>query len=102
LRPDATVDFFGSPIAGSYFLDLRNYDSGEGRGGIEDPILVLQGGRNYQVTNAEFDIWKKELATIRGRRSSSIHRIGACSTAAPDQARRARGTMPFQATSVET
>jgi hypothetical protein len=53
---------------------------------LKIPIFGLQGGRDYQVTNADFDIWKKELAMMGGRRSSSIHRIGACSTAAPDQA----------------
>jgi hypothetical protein len=77
LKPDATVDFFGSPISGSYFRDLCNYDSAKVAAGLKIPILFLQGGRDYQVTNANFDIWKKELATIRGRRSSSIHRIGA-------------------------
>ena len=62
LKPDATVDFFGSPIPGSYFLDLRNYDPAKVAAGLKIPILVLQGGRDYQVTTADFDIWKKELA----------------------------------------
>jgi dienelactone hydrolase len=62
LKPDATVDFFGSPIPGSYFLDLRNYDPVKVAAGLKIPILVLQGGRDYQVTSADFDIWKKELA----------------------------------------
>jgi hypothetical protein len=62
LKPDATVDFFGSPIPGSYFLDLRNYDPAKVAAGLKIPILVLQGGRDYQVTSADFDIWKKELA----------------------------------------
>ena len=62
LKPDSTVDFFGSPIPGSYFLDLRNYDPAKVAAGLKIPILVLQGGRDYQVTSADFDIWKKELA----------------------------------------
>jgi dienelactone hydrolase len=62
LKPDATVDFFGSPIPGAYFIDLRNYDPAKVAAGLKIPILVLQGGRDYQVTNADFDIWKKELA----------------------------------------
>ena len=62
LKPDSTVDFFGSPIPGSYFLDLRNYDPVKVAAGLKIPILVLQGGRDYQVTSADFDIWKKELA----------------------------------------
>lgn len=62
LNPDAAVDFFGSPIPGSYFLDLRNYDPAKVAAALKIPILVLQGGRDYQVTTADFDIWKKELA----------------------------------------
>ena len=62
LKPDAVVDFFGSPIPGSYFLDLRNYDPAKVAAGLKIPILVLQGGRDYQVTNADYDIWKKELS----------------------------------------
>jgi uncharacterized protein len=62
LKPDSVVDFFGSPIPGSYFLDLRNYDPAQVAAGLKIPILVLQGGRDYQVTSADFDIWKKELS----------------------------------------
>ncbi len=61
LKPDATVDFFGSPIPGSYFIDLRNYDPAKSAASLKAPILVLQGGRDYQVTTQDFDIWKKEL-----------------------------------------
>jgi uncharacterized protein len=62
LKPDAVVDFFGSPIPGSYFLDLRSYDPGKVAAGLKIPILVLQGGRDYQVTSADLDVWKKALA----------------------------------------
>ena len=61
LKPTDTVDFFGSPIPGSYFLDLRTYDPAKTAAGLKVPILILQGGRDYQVTAADFDIWKKEL-----------------------------------------
>ena len=62
LKPDTIVDFFGSPLPGSYFLDLRNYDPAKVAAGLKVPILVLQGGRDYQATGADFDIWKRELA----------------------------------------
>src|SRR5271157_2311659 len=62
LKPDTMVDFFGSPIPGSYFLDLRNYDPGKVAAGLKIPILVLQGGRDYQVTSADFEVWKNALA----------------------------------------
>jgi len=57
-----TVDFFGSPIPGSYFLDLRSYDAAKVAAGLKVPVLVVQGGRDYQVTTADFDIWKGALA----------------------------------------
>ncbi len=63
LKPSDTVDFFGSPIPGSYFLDLRNYDPAKVAAGLKVPILVLQGGRDYQVTSADFDIWKQALGS---------------------------------------
>jgi dienelactone hydrolase len=62
LKPDAVVDFFGSPIPGSYFLDLRSYDPAKVAASLKIPILVLQGGRDYQVTSADFDVWKNALA----------------------------------------
>jgi uncharacterized protein len=62
LKAADTVDFFGSPIPGSYFLDLRSYDAPKVAASLKIPILVLQGGRDYQVTNADFDLWKKALA----------------------------------------
>lgn len=63
LKATDTVDFFGSPIPGSYFLDLRGYDPAKVAAGLKIPILILQGGRDYQVTTTDFESWKKELAS---------------------------------------
>ena len=62
LKPNEVVDFFGAPIPGSYFLDLRGYDPAKVAAGLKIPILVLQGGRDYQVTNADYEVWQKALA----------------------------------------
>jgi hypothetical protein len=62
LKPGDTIDFFGAPMTGSYFLDLRNYDPAKVAAGLQVPILVLQGGHDYQVTSEDFDIWKNALA----------------------------------------
>ena len=62
LKPNDVVDFFGAPIPGSYFLDLRSYDPAKVAAGLKVPILVLQGGRDYQVTNADYEVWQKALA----------------------------------------
>ena len=62
LKPDTVVDFFGAPMPGSYFLDLRNYDPGKVAASLKIPILVLQGGRDIQVSSADFNSWKGALA----------------------------------------
>jgi fermentation-respiration switch protein FrsA (DUF1100 family) len=45
----------------AYWLDLRAHDPvGEAKS-LKQPLLILQGGRDYQVTPAQFDDWKKGL-----------------------------------------
>lgn len=62
LRAGDTVSLLGAPMPGSYFLDLRGYDPGTVAAGLKRPVLVLQGGRDYQVTEKDFDGWKTALA----------------------------------------
>jgi dienelactone hydrolase len=50
---------FGAPA--SYWLDLRNYDPVATAAKLEQPMLILQGERDYQVTMADFEGWKKAL-----------------------------------------
>jgi uncharacterized protein len=50
----------GAPAA--YWLDLRGYDAPAAAKALKQPLLVLQGGRDYQVTPAEFERWKMALA----------------------------------------
>ncbi len=61
LSPDATIDFMGSPMPASYWLDLRGYRPEEVAAMLRRPMLVLQGGRDYQVTLADFEGWKRAL-----------------------------------------
>lgn len=62
LKPGSVVDLLGVEIPASYFLDLRNYHPAEVAAGLKIPILVLQGGRDYQVTSQDYDLWKAALA----------------------------------------
>ncbi len=62
LKPDSTVGVLGIQIPGSYFLDLRDYRPAEVAAQLQIPILVLQGGRDYQVTTQDYDLWKAALA----------------------------------------
>jgi dienelactone hydrolase len=51
--------FFGAPAA--YWLDLAGYDPVRVAGTLRMPILILQGGRDYQVTNADLAGWRAGL-----------------------------------------
>ncbi len=62
LKPeDAGSDkrLLAAPV--SYWLDLRDYHPAEAAKAIERPMLILQGGRDYQVTMADYDGWKAAL-----------------------------------------
>ena len=49
-------------LSGSYWLDLRGYDPVATAAALDKPMLILQGGRDYQVT-VEDDLsrWKAGL-----------------------------------------
>jgi uncharacterized protein len=64
-----------SPLAGglgaAYWLDLRNADPVARARALSQPILILQGGRDYQVTVAQdLAAWEMGLA---GRPDVTIH-----------------------------
>ncbi len=46
-----------------YWLDLRGYNPAEAAKDLKQPMLILQGGRDYQVTSVDFDGWKKALSS---------------------------------------
>jgi hypothetical protein len=63
LRGDDVVELpGGGSERGSYFLSLRGYRPAEAAAGLSLPILVLQGDRDYQVTAADFEGYKRALA----------------------------------------
>lgn len=57
------ADKFDLPFAAPryYWQSLKAYDQIKTAKKIKQPILVLQGGRDYQVTMVDFELWKKEL-----------------------------------------
>lgn len=60
LETDTTSLPFGIPA--SYWIDLKNYDPVYVASKLPQPIMVLQGGRDYQVTTSgDFDLWKQKL-----------------------------------------
>ena len=52
--------FYAPP---SYWLDLHTHDPLAIAKTLKQPMLILQGGRDYQVTQADFDLWKQALGT---------------------------------------
>ena len=50
-------------IPASYWLDLRGYNPAEVAKGLTQPMLILQGGRDYQITVVDFEGWQSALAS---------------------------------------
>ena len=55
----------GGSIPGAYFLDLRGYHPAQVAAGLKIPILVMPGGKDYNVTRVDFEGWKRALARDR-------------------------------------
>lgn len=48
-------------VPAKYWLDLRGYDPAEAAKKIAQPLLILQGERDYQVTLADFARWRAAI-----------------------------------------
>ncbi|HWZ19280.1 MAG TPA: alpha/beta fold hydrolase [Ktedonobacteraceae bacterium] len=48
-------------VSPAYWLDLRGYHPEEIARGLPQPMLILQGEGDYQVTMEDFQIWKSAL-----------------------------------------
>jgi dienelactone hydrolase len=94
LKPGTTVNLLGAKIPASYFLDLRNYRPAEVAAKLTIPILILQGGRDYQVTSPDFEGWQKALAghanvTLKMYPAMNHLFIAGTSAASPDDYQKA-------------
>jgi uncharacterized protein len=65
LKLGDTVDLLGGPMPASYWLDLRNYHPIAVAQALKIPILILQGGRDFQVPTTNFEEWKAALERDR-------------------------------------
>ena len=59
---DSTRLLFQTP---SYWLDLQNYNALNAALSINIPMLFMHGGRDYQVTEVDFNMWKKTLSATK-------------------------------------
>jgi uncharacterized protein len=62
LVADAKTEGLPLGVPAPYWLALRVYDQTGTAAKIKQPMLILQGERDYQVTMADFAAWKKALA----------------------------------------
>lgn len=56
---DSTENYLGIPV--SYWLDLQNYNPPLEAKSLKQPMLILNGERDYQVTMTDFQNWKNAL-----------------------------------------
>ncbi|ASZ14179.1 alpha/beta hydrolase [Chitinophaga pendula] len=66
LSAAASIDSLPDHVRAGYWLDLKQYDPGLVAASLGIPIFIAQGGRDYQVTTKEFDLWKIKLADVPG------------------------------------
>jgi len=60
-------------LSGAYWLDLRGFDPVATAAGLDTPMLILQGGRDYQVTvDDDLARWRAGLAG-RGGVTIRVH-----------------------------
>ena len=58
-RNRAAKFYYGAPA--SYWLDLKGYNPPQSAKSLSQPMLILQGERDYQVTMTDFELWKDAL-----------------------------------------
>ena len=54
----------GVPVA--YWVDLKGYDPAAAAKKLGIPMLILQGERDFQVTMADFAMWKTAVGSAKG------------------------------------
>ena len=62
----------------NFWLDLRAYNPAEVAKSLELPILVLQGGRDYQVNMTDWKLWGKALhgkRNVRARKYGKLNHL---------------------------
>jgi dienelactone hydrolase len=55
-------------LPASYWLGLRGYNPAGEAAGLNRPILVLQGGRDYSATEEDYRGWEKALGSRKNAR----------------------------------
>jgi dienelactone hydrolase len=56
-------------IGAKYWLDIKGYDPAAAAAALKKPVLILQGGRDFQVTRADYARYEKAFA---GRKDATL------------------------------
>lgn len=62
LAQDTPVSELPLGVPAAYWLDLRGYEPAKEATHLQRPILVMQAGRDYQVTMDDYTIWQQALS----------------------------------------
>jgi dienelactone hydrolase len=68
LTPTTTTSSLPLSLNASYWLDLRAHNPAREAATLAIPLLLLHGGRDYQVTNADVTLWKSALKSKKNAR----------------------------------
>jgi hypothetical protein len=63
LPPDTPAIELPLGVPATYWLALREYDCKATAAKVKQPMLILQGERDYQATMDDFDGWKKAVGS---------------------------------------
>jgi uncharacterized protein len=74
LQPGGAVPPVVLGLPGVYVLDLKGYDPAAQAKQLTIPLLFLQGGRDFQITSKDFEIWKTAMG---GRKNAAFHEYAA-------------------------
>ncbi len=62
-------------VPAQYWLDLRGYNPAETAKQLKQPMLILQGERDYQVTMEDFQGWKNSLSSRKNVQFKSYPKL---------------------------
>jgi len=63
ITPETPASALPLSLNACYWIDLRRYDPVETAKKLGLPMLIMQGGRDYQVTTIDFGEWKHGLSS---------------------------------------
>jgi hypothetical protein len=61
LKTNTSADSLPLQTPAAYWLNLQSYNQTAIASKIKNPLFILQGKRDYQVTTKEFELWKISL-----------------------------------------